>query len=81
MRSPLWSKEGRKDRNGTSKNCRRRYLETAEEDYQEEAREKKEGKKEKKAQEANKGRGKRDDWRSDQKLSEEGFGIMLKKRK
>ena len=39
------SKEERKDRNGTSKNCRRRYLVTLEEDYQEEARKKKEGKK------------------------------------
>ena len=33
----------RKDRNGTSNNCRRRYLVTVEEDYQEEARKEKEG--------------------------------------
>ena len=46
----------RKGRNGTSKNCRRRYLDTAEEDYQEEARKRKVGKKEKKTKKANKGR-------------------------
>ena len=51
------SKEERRDRNGTSKNCRRRYLDTAEEDYQEEARKRKVGKKEKKAKEANKDKG------------------------
>ena len=49
-------KEERKGRNGTNKNCRRRYLDTAEEDYQEEARKRKVGKKEKKAKKANKGR-------------------------
>ena len=43
-------------RNGTSKNCRRRYLDTAEEDYQEKARKRKVGEKEKKAKNANKGR-------------------------
>ena len=45
----------RKGRNGTSKNCRRRFLDTAEEDYQEDARKRKVGKKEKKAKKANKG--------------------------
>ena len=38
-----------------SKNCWRRYLDTAEEDYQEEVRKRKVGKKEKKAKKANKG--------------------------
>ena len=51
-------KRKKEDRNGTSKNCRRRYLVTVEEDCQEEARKRKEGKKEKKAKEANKGSGK-----------------------
>ena len=52
----MWSEEERNGRNGTSKNCRRRYLDTAEEDYQEEARKRKVGKKEKKAKKANKRR-------------------------
>ena len=43
-RSPLLSKEERKDWHGTSKNCSRRYLDTVEEDYQEEARKRKVGK-------------------------------------
>ena len=51
----LLSKEERKGRNGTSKNCRRRYLDTAEEDYQEEALKREVGKKEKKAKKVNKG--------------------------
>ena len=55
-RSPLKSTLERKGRNGTSKKCRRRYLDTAEEDYQEEARKRKVGKKKKNAQTANKGR-------------------------
>ena len=37
-------------------NCRLRYMDTAEEDYQEEARKRKVGKKEKKANKASKGR-------------------------
>ena len=37
----------RKGRNGKSNNCRRRYLDFVEEDYQEEARKRKVGKKEK----------------------------------
>ena len=44
-RSPLLSKEERQEWN-EQKKCRRRYLDTAEEDYQEEARERKVGKKE-----------------------------------
>ena len=39
-----------------AKNCRGRYLDTAEEDYQEEAPKTKVGKKEKKAKKANNGR-------------------------
>ena len=43
-----------------AKICRRRHLDTAEEDYQEEPRKRKVGKKEKKAKEANKGRVKKE---------------------
>ena len=50
-------KAERKYRNGPSKNCRRRYLDTVEEDYLEEARKRKAGKKEKKTKEAEKGKG------------------------
>ena len=39
-----------------AESCRRRYLDTVEEDYQEEARKRKVGRKEKNAKEANKGR-------------------------
>ena len=45
----------RKGRNGTSKSCRRRYLDAAEEDYQEETWKRKVRKKEKKAEKENKG--------------------------
>ena len=45
-------KRGKENRNGTSKNCRRRHGDTVEEGYQEKARKRKE----KTAKEANKGR-------------------------
>ena len=50
------SKEERKDWTGTSKNCRRRFLDIVEEDYQEEERKRKVGKREKKAKELEKGK-------------------------
>ena len=46
----------RKGRNGVSKNCRRRYLDVVEEDYQEEAQKRQVGKKERKTREVEKGK-------------------------